>query len=454
MSIRKIYRDNVKVEQPYYQGVALTEWHYIDPDTQQDHIVWKNGESFKAGKYYFRQSGTSGKFLKLDPETNTISYGVSSTYSTVFYAMYWNNYAIFSVSGRTINYITADDPSNYRTRSNVLTATASNVWPIKDGFIYNNGKNFYHYQFKSNSDTLIYTHANSASKRTSDTWLSYGCIFVDSTAKKVYSLSVNGTAREVFEYSTGVNEPRLINNLPVCETNGWDTDYAFIGTTVRLYDENTHEYSVMFRFYSTKKDLESVWGSSECWNPADPDNDSRMKQAGMSNALSYSHMGLKFFRTGNPADKDRGFVRVYGAAVSQSGISPAYIHDCQAMAYVNGSDNDVWHKTTDIHPINTTDADVDTVQVTQYQASASSNYFNIGPGWNYLNAEATGSSNPMIRRNPTTEQFESVNAEYYNYSNYMVFFDPWFRGTEDNIAFQNGYIGSVVWNENIDEEED
>jgi hypothetical protein len=56
----------------------------------------------------------------------------------------------------------------------------------------------------------------------------------------------------------------------------------------------------------------------------------------------------------------------------------------------------------------------------------------------------------MIRRNPATEQFESVNAEYYSYSNYMAFFDPWFRGTEDNIAFKNGYIGTVVWNENID----
>lgn len=450
MSIRKIYQEGVKVEQPYYKGVPLTEWHYIDPSTQQDNIVWKNGESFKAGEYYFRQSGNNGKFLKLDPDTNTIDYGVSSGYPTAFYTLYWNNYAIFSVSGKTINYITATDPSNYRTRSNALTASASNVWPVKDGFIYNNGKKFYHYRFNGNYDTLIYTHANSVGKRTSDTWLSYGCIFYDSTAKKVYSLSTNGTVREIFEYSTSVNEPRLLNNLPVCETSGWNTDYAFVGTTVRVYDDNTHEYSVMFRFYSTKKDLESAWGSSQCWNPADTDNDSRMRLAGMSNALDYSSMGLKFFRTGNPANENRGFIRVYGAAASQSGTSPVYIHDCISMALVNGSDNDAWHKMTDIKPINTTDATVDTVRATQYQASASSNFFNIGPGWNYLNAEANGSTNPMIRRNPVTKQFESVNAEYYNYSNYMAFFDPWFKGTEDNIAFKNGYIGSVVWNENID----
>lgn len=450
MSIRKIYQDNTKVEQPYYQGVPLTEWHYIDPSTQQDHIVWKNGESFKAGEYYFRQSGNNGKFLKLDPQTNTIGYGVSSSYPSVFYTMYWNNYAIFSVSGRTIYYITATDPSNYRTRSNALTASASNVWPVKDGFIYNNGKKFYHYRFIGNYDTPIYTHANSVSKRTSDTWLSYGCIFYDSTAKKVYSLSINGTVREIFEYSTSVNEPRLLNNLPVCETSGWDTDYVFVGTTVRVYDDNTHEYSVMFRFYSAKKDLESAWASSECWNPADPDNDSRLKQAGMSNALSYSNMGLKFFRTGNPADENRGFVRVYGAAASQPGVSPAYVHDCISMAYVNDADFDVWHKMTDINPINTTDATINTVRATQYQANSSSNYFNIGPGWTYLNAEANGTTNPMVRRNLTTEQFESVNAEYYNYSNYMAFYDLRFRGTEDNIAFQNGYTGSVVWNENID----
>lgn len=450
MSIRKIYQDNVKVEQPYYQGVPLTEWHYIDPDTQGDYIVWKNGESFKAGEYYFRQSGNNGKFLKLDPDTNTIDYGVSSGYPTAFYTLYWNNYAIFSVSGKTINYITAADPTNYRTRSNALTASASNVWPVKNGFIYNNGKKFYHYSFTGNSDTLIYTHANSVGKRTSDTWLSYGCIFYDSTDKIVYSLSVNGTVKSIFTYSTAVNEPRLINNLAVCETSGWNTDYAFVGTTVRVYDNNTHEYSVMFRFYSAKKDLESAWGSSQCWNPADTDNDSRMRQAGMSNALSYGYMGLKFFRTGNPANENRGFVRVYGAAASQPGTSPVYIHDCVAMALVNGSDNDVWHKMTDIKPINTTDANIDTVRATQYQTSGSSNYFNIGPGWNYLNAEANGSTNPMIRRNPVTKQFESVNAEYYNYSNYMAFYDPWFKGTEDNIAFKNGYIGSVVWNENID----
>lgn len=450
MSIRKIYQNSIKVEQPYYQGVPLTEWHYIDPSTQQDYIVWKNGEAFKAGEYYFRQSGNNGKFLKLDPETNTIDYGVSASNPSVFYTMYWNNYAIFNVSGRTINYITAADPTNYRTRSNALTATASNVWPVKNGFIYNNGKKFYHYRFNGNYDTVIYTHENSVGKRTSDTWLSYGCIFTDATNKAVYSLSINGTVKTIFSYSSNVNEPRLINNLAVCETSGWDTDYAFIGTTVRLYDENTHEYSVMFRFYNAKKDLESGWSSSRCWNDADPDNDSKMRQAGMNNSLSYGHMGLRFFRTGNPADENKGFVRVYGAAASQSGTSPVYIHDCVSMAFVNGSDNDVWHKMTDINPISTTDASVDTVRATQYTKNSSSNYYNIGPGWTYLNAEANGTTNPMIRRNPITKQFESVNAEYYNYSGYMAFFDPWFKGTEDNIAFENGYRGLIVWNENID----
>lgn len=454
MSIRKIYQNNVKVEQPYYQGVALTEWHYIDPDTQQDHIVWKNGESFKAGEYYFRQSGTSGKFLKLVPETNTISYGVSSSYSTVFYTMYWNNYAIFSISGKTINYITADDPSNYRTRSNALTASASNVWPVKDGLIYNNGKKFYHYRFKSNSDTLIYTHANSVSKRTSDTWLSYGCIFLDSTEKAIYSLSINGNCLKVFDYGTAYGDNRLINNIAVCETDSnslGGAEKAIIGTTRREWDGTLSREFTNFMYFMTDISLDGGgWSADHCWSDT---SDSVMAKAGRAGDLSYSQMGLRYFRTGNPTEKSKGFVRVYGAAKNQPGVSPVYIHDCTLFAAVTTEDHDVWHQSTDIKPINTADADIDTARVTQYQASASSNYFNIGPGWTYLNAEATGSSNPMIRRNPTTEQFESVNAEYYNYSNYMAFFDPWFRGTEDNIAFQNGYIGLVVWNENIDEED-
>lgn len=451
MSIRKIYQDNTKVEQPYYQGVPLTEWHYIDPSTQQDHIVWKNGESFKAGEYYFRQSGNNGKFLKLDPQTNTIGYGVSSSYPSVFYTMYWNNYAIFSVSGRTIYYITATDPSNYRTRSNALTASASNVWPVKDGFIYNNGKKFYHYRFIGNYDTPIYTHANSVSKRTSDTWLSYGCIFLDSTEKAIYSLSINGNCLKVFDYGTAYGDNRLINNIPICETDSnsiGGEERVIVGTTRREWDSQLSREFTNLIYFTTNISLDGAgWNTDHCWSDT---SDSRMAIAGRAGDLSYSNMGLRYFRTGNPVDESKGFVRVYGAAKNQPGVSPVYIHDCALFAAVTTVDHDVWHKMTDINPINTTDATINTVRATQYQANSSSNYFNIGPGWTYLNAEANGTTNPMVRRNLTTEQFESVNAEYYNYSNYMAFYDLRFRGTEDNIAFQNGYTGSVVWNENID----
>lgn len=441
--IRKLWYKSGLVEQPYFQGQALTKW------THDGQIVWQNGEeTFKDGHYFFRQSGNSGYFLELDPDNNTVDYAISSTHSSVFYSFHWNETAIFSVSGTTIYYILAENPGVYQTATHVLTASASNVWAVKDGFIYNNSSNFYLFSFSTMSDSLIYTHANTTiGKRNSRTWASGGCIFTDSTAKTLYSLSKTGTLKTIYNYVTSGYGAYLINNIPMAETDSNIITAVLKNKVVVGALSRQNNNVVDFIGYWNDADFEGSWASTSFF-----ENSSDMADAAALGMLSNSYFGLRYFRTSDYADiNNSGVVRIYARSRSADEL---YITDTvlstTATYTVTTPDRSTYNIYCDINPINTVsgtsfDANYDTVRATQGYTSSAGTTYNVGPGWSAINSEANGSSNPIVRLNKQ-KKFETVNAEYYCYSNVTVFFDKNWDDTDDNIALQNNYLGAVVWN--------